>query len=80
MWRKVTFAEVPENDSVGYYVKIVGRLGPKYVPIDFNKEYCCWVELEWVVNTKEDRKSISYWAAARPARKELGLDILLKDG
>ena len=61
-------------------MEIAGRLGPEYVPIDFNKEYCCWVELEWVVNTKDDGKSISYWAAARPACKELGLDILLKDG
>ena len=79
-WRRATLAGVPENDSAGYYVEIAGRLGPEYVPIDFNKEYCCWVELEWVVNTRDDGKSISYWAAARPARKELGLDILLKDG
>ena len=79
-WRSATLVGVPENDSIGYYVKIAGCLGPEYVPIDFNKEYCCWVELEWVVNTKDDGKSISYWAAARPARKELGLDILLKDG
>ena len=72
--------EVPEKDSIGYYVEITGRLGPEYVPIDFNKEYCCWAELEWVKNTKEDGQGISYWAAARPAHKELGLDILLKDG
>ena len=80
MWRSATLAGVPENNSIGYYVKIAGRLGPEYIPIDFNKEHCCWVELEWVVNTKDDGKSISYWAAARPACKELGLDIILKNG
>ena len=79
-WRSATLAGVPESDSVGYYVEIARRLGPEYIPIDFNKEYCCWVELEWVVNTKDDGKGISYWAAARPAHQELGLDIPLKDG
>ena len=79
-WRSATIPGVPEGDTVGYYVEIAGRLGPEYVPIEFNKEYCCWVELEWVVNTKDDGEKIAYWAAARPARKELGLDILLKDG
>ena len=79
-WRSATITGVPENDAVGYYVEITGRLGPEYVPIDFNKEYCCWAELEWVVNIKDNGERIAYWAAARPARKELGLDILLKDG
>ena len=75
----VTLVGVLEKDSTGYYVEITGWLGPEYVPIDFNKEYCCWAELEWVVNTKEVGQGISYWVVARPARKELGLDILLKD-
>ena len=79
-WRTVDHAAAPSGESTGYYVEVTGRLGSEYVPVDFNKEYCCWVELDWTTNTKDNGEAISYWVAARPARKELGLDILLKDG
>ena len=79
-WRTEDQAGAPSGESTRYYVEITGRLGPEYVPINFNKEYCCWVKLDWTTNTKDNGESISYWVAAQPARKELGLDILLKDG
>ena len=60
-------AEASPVDSTGYHIEVTGRLGPEYVPINFNKEYCCWAELEWTTNRKEDGQSISYWVAVRPA-------------
>ena len=80
MWRTVDRTDTSSGESTRYYVEITGRLGPEYVPVDFNKEYCCWVKLDWTTNTKDNGESISYWVAAWPAQKELGLDILLKDG
>ena len=57
---------------VGYYAET--STSQRFHPITFNRERCCWVELQWV--TREDDV---FWIAQRPAGDDLLCNIRIQD-
>ena len=67
-----------EDDSLGYFARstiVVEGQGNPWVPVEWNSEHSCWVEIRWTHNGPGD----GHWEAYQIARPELGLDITPQD-
>ena len=67
-----------EDDSLGYFARstiVVEGQGNPWVPVEWNSEHSCWVEIHWTHNGPGD----GFWEAYQIARPELGLDITPQD-
>ena len=77
-----TFVKSTRWDTVdrdlGYFARSIllveGEENP-WVPVEFNSACFCWVEVRWETH----RPGVGNWVAYRPARQELGLDIIEAD-
>jgi hypothetical protein len=54
----------------GYYTETTGT--QRYIPVDFNRDNLCWVELRW-------DEQINKWEAYRPAPDRLLCNIRISD-
>ena len=63
---------IPPEEAVGYYVET--STSQWFHPIAFNREWCCWVELQWVI-----REDDTFWIAQHPAGDDLLCNIHIQD-
>ena len=49
-----------------------------FIPVEFNTEHNCWVEVQWVTEPPESVLA-DHWSAYRLAGEELGLDITVEE-
>ena len=69
-WRHVPDTRRTEENNTGYYAEAAHHNDS--IPVVFNRERCCWVELRWS-NTN------NYFEATRPAADDLHINIPLVD-
>src|ERR1700677_4120812 len=49
-----------------------------FIPVEFDSENYCWVEICWITEPETSIKA-DHWLAFQPAREELGLDITVAE-
>src|ERR1700677_3416532 len=49
-----------------------------FIPVEFNIDHHCWVEIQWITEPQESVLA-DHWSAYRIAGEELGLDITIKE-